>query len=124
MPIKLDESAVTITVPDSTKYNMDLMMDLTIVLASRHYWDINGKAMYKIFHKKYKNVKKSSLDNSMGELSKYEQYKDLCKIKTAIDFFKDKSETDILDLQFKAEMGKPYNKYITRLFVYRKIMWI
>ena len=69
MPIKLDESAVTITVPDSTKYNMDLMMDLTIVLASRHYWDINGKAVYKIFHKKYNNVKKSSLDHSIGELS-------------------------------------------------------
>lgn len=125
MPIYVDSQSKTLHVRlcETTKYNADLVIELSIVLAAQMYWADQGKILYERFKKKFKN--ENSVDkNNISSVLMFNQYQTLKKIKKSLKYFGKKTEQEIMDLSFDDNTSKDYYSHIESLFTLRGSMWI
>lgn len=125
MSLKITKNTLSIKMHADAKYNSDLMMELSIVIAARWYWEQQGKELYKSFKKEFKNKKIKKCDPDMGKVMSFKQYKTLAKIKKLLKYFDGKTDKQIMDIPFGQDNhNTEYNKHIEGLFALRKSMWI
>lgn len=124
MSLKITKNTISIKMHADAKYNSDLMMELSIVIAARWYWEQQGKSLYKSFKKEFKNKKIKKCDPNIGKVMMYDRYKKLSNLKKLLKYFDGKTDKQIMDIPFDDKNVSLYDKHIEGLFAARKFMWI